>query len=130
MIGLLDVIVQSCNALDVRIDETFKDRSFGLVLESHFSRAVRVFRCSRRFRDVYLLFIDDGGTNVPTMLVLSSCILGDTFVSVHESVSLFVVAAVEDVTLEIRAVSDEVGRCLTWLSAGVAALLASTVTCL
>jgi len=105
MIGLLDVIVQSCNALDVRIDETFKDHSFGLILESQFSRAVRVFRC-RRFRDVYLLFIDDGGTNVPIVLVLSSNILGDMFVSVHEGVSLLLVAAVEDVTLEIRAVSD------------------------
>ena len=66
------------------------------------------------------------------MLVLSSNILGDMFVSVHEGVSLLLVAAVEDVTLEIRAVSDELGRCLTWLSASIAAISASTatVTCL
>ena len=64
-----------------------------------------------------LPFIDEGGTNVPDVPVLSSDILGDTFVSVYEGVSLLVVTAVEDLTLEFSAVSSKLGRCLTWLSA-------------
>ena len=90
MIGLLDVGVQSCDALDVGIDETFKDQSIGFLLGSQSVRA-GIDR-SRRFRYFDLPFIDDGGTNVPTVLVLSSDILGDSFVSVYEGVSLLVVS--------------------------------------
>jgi hypothetical protein len=126
MIGLLDVTVQSCDGLDVGIDETFKDQSIGLFLGSQ-SFWVDIFR-SRRNRYLELPFIDEGGTNVPTVPVLSSDILGDMFVSVYEGVSLLVVTAVEDLTLKFSAVSSKLGRCLTWLSACIAASSASTAT--
>ena len=127
MIGLLDVTVQSCDALDVGIDETFKDQSIGLFLGSQ-SFWVDIFR-SRRNRYFEFPFIDEGGTNVPVAPVLSSDILGDTFVSVYKGVSLLVVTAVEDLTLEFSAVSSKLGRCLTWLSACyIAATSASTAT--
>jgi hypothetical protein len=126
MIGLLDVSVQSCDALDVGIDETFKDQSFGLFLGSQ-SLWVDIDR-TRRNHYFDIPFIDDGGTNVPSLPVLSSDILGDLFVSAYEGVSLLVVTAVKDLTLKIRAVSSELGECLTWLSACIAAISASTAT--
>ena len=128
MIGLLDVSVQSCNALDVGIDETFKDQFFGFFLGSQ-SFWVDIDK-SRRYRYFDLPFINDGGTNVPAVLVLSFDILRDTFVSVHEGFSLFAVAAVEDLTLEINAVSSKLGWCLTWLRAVISDFSASTATCL
>jgi hypothetical protein len=108
MIGLLDITVQSCDALDVGIDETFKDQFFGLFLGSQ-SFWVDKFR-SRRNGYFELLFVDEGGTNVLAVPILSSDILGDTFVSVYEGVSLLVVTAVKDLTLEFSAVSSKLGR--------------------
>jgi hypothetical protein len=64
-------------------------------------------------RNIDLGFIDDGGSDVPTVLVVSSDIFGDTLESVHESVSLFVVAAVEGMTLEFGAGACELGGCLS-----------------
>jgi hypothetical protein len=84
---------------------------------------------SRRNRYFELPFVDEGGTNVPAAPVLSSNILGDTFVSVYEGVSLLVVTVVEDLNLEFSAISSKLGRCLTWLSACcIAATSTSTAT--
>ena len=55
MIGLLDVSVQGCDALDVGIDETFKDQSIGFFLGSQ-SLWVDIDR-SRRYRYSDLPFI-------------------------------------------------------------------------
>ena len=126
MIGLLDVTVQSCDGLDVGIDETFKDQSIGLFLGSQ-SFWVDIDR-SRRNRYFELPFIEEGGTDVPAIPILSSNIFRDTFVSVYEGVSLLVVTAVKYLTLKISAVSSKLGRCLTWLSACRAASSASTAT--
>jgi hypothetical protein len=72
--------VQSCDALDMGIDETFKDQSFGYFL---LSQSFWVDRNRRRRSQYFKLpFIDEGGTNVPALPILSSDILGDTLVSV------------------------------------------------
>ena len=55
MIGLLDVSVQGCDALDVGIDETFKNQSIGFFLGSQ-SFWVDKFR-SKRNRYFELPFI-------------------------------------------------------------------------
>jgi hypothetical protein len=131
MIGLLDITVQSCDALDVGIDETFKDHSFGMFLGSQ-SFWVDKLR-SRRNGYFEFRFVEEGGSDVPAVPVLSSDIFGDMCVSVNEGVSLLVVTAVEDLALEFSAVSSKLERCLTWLSACcIAATSASTaiLTCL
>ena len=108
---------------------TFKDQYIGLFLGSQ-SFWVDIDR-SKRNRYFELPFIEEGGTDVPAIPpLLSSDILGDMFVSVYEGVSLLVVTAVEDLTLKIRAVSSRLERCLTWLSARIAAASTATLTCL
>ena len=123
---LVDVIIQSRDALDVGLDEAFEDHPLGLVFESWISR-VLINRCGR-FRYLSLQFIFDGGTNVPAVEVLSSDIFGYAFASVHEGVSLLVVATVKDLTVEFAAVSIKLGSCLAWLSAGISGSSASTAT--
>ena len=42
-------------------------------------------------------FIDDRGSDVSTMLVFCTDVLGDTLQSINEGVSLLIVTAIEDV---------------------------------
>jgi hypothetical protein len=63
------------------------------------------------------------------VLVLSSNIFTDAFESMHESVSLFIVAAVEDLTLQFGAVACELGGCLSlWLISAITITASSTAT--
>jgi hypothetical protein len=126
-IGCLDIVVESCFALDVGIDETFENQFGGLFLRSQ-SCGVRIDRRGRNW-NIDLGLIEDGGSDVPTVLILSSDIVGDPFESVHESVSLLVVAAVEDMALEFGAVACELGGSLSlWLVSATTTATASTAT--
>ena len=112
-IGFLDVIVQSRFALNERFKFAFKDH-FGDFFFGSKSCRILVGR-SLGDRDDGLEFVENGGPYVASMLVLSAHVLGYALKSINESVSLLVVAAVEDMTLQFGAIASELGWWLALL---------------
>jgi hypothetical protein len=104
-VGFLDIVVQSCSSLDVGINKTFEDHLLGFFRRSQSCRDEIDRR--DRLRNSDLEFVYDGGPDVSTVFIFGSNVFGDTFESMHESVSLFVVAAIEDMALEFGTVASE-----------------------
>ena len=97
--------------LDVRIEFAFEDHLGDFFARRKCGRINNNGRCWDGDHDLGL--VNERRSDVASVFILSADIFGDTLECVEKGVGLFVVTAVEDVSLEVGAIALKLGW---WLS--------------
>jgi hypothetical protein len=118
-IGLLDIIFQCGGAFNERFKLSFEHHPRALFFSGRFERISDWSFCGHGNNEFG--FVDGGGSDVPTIPMFGAHMISNSLESADESISLLVVAAVKHMTLQLNAVSSELGDCgMLWSVATVA----------